>query len=159
MKKLLTPLLLILLVISVYLWLQSPQQEQPAAQSPQAQSIQTIDEHGSYTDKESVARYLFTYKRLPGNFITKQKARDEGWVAEQGNLWEVTDQMSIGGDRFMNREGLLPEKSGRKWYECDIDYKGGNRGAKRIVYSNDGLVYYTDDHYDSFTEIKESELP
>lgn len=58
--------------------------------------------------------------------------------------------MSIGGDRFGNREGLLPTAKGRKYYECDIDFDGTYRGAKRIVYSNDGLIYYTEDHYESF---------
>ena len=58
--------------------------------------------------------------------------------------------MNIGGDRFYNKEGLLP--SGHTYYECDIGTTGGrNRGAKRIVFSSDGLVYYTNDHYESFT--------
>lgn len=61
--------------------------------------------------------------------------------------------MSIGGDRFGNREGLLPDAEGRKWYECDINFSGGFRGAERIVYSNDGLIYYTSDHYESFTQL------
>ncbi len=73
--------------------------------------------------------------------------------ADRGNLWDVTDEMSIGGDRFGNREGLLPDASGRKWYEADIDYDGGRRNAKRIVFSNDGLIYYTDDHYESFEQL------
>ena len=60
---------------------------------------------------------------------------------------------SIGGDVFGNREGSLPDRSGRTWYECDIDYSGGKRGAKRIVYSNDGLIYYTEDHYETFVRL------
>ena len=71
----------------------------------------------------------------------------------EGNLWDVADGMSIGGDKFGNREGLLPKESGRQYYECDIDYEGGYRNGKRIVYSNDGLIYYTEDHYESFEEI------
>ncbi|MCK9253846.1 MAG: ribonuclease, partial [Clostridiales bacterium] len=78
---------------------------------------------------------------------------DLGWDASRGNLWEVTDRMSIGGDRFGNREGLLPDQEGRVWYECDVNYNGGYRGAERLVYSNDGLIYYTDDHYQSFTRM------
>lgn len=109
-----------------------------------------LDPEGSYTSKEDVALYLHRYGELPANFITKSEAGDLGWRASKGNLWDVTDQKSIGGDRFGNREELLPDSSGRKYYECDINYEGGYRGAERIVYSNDGLVYYTSDHYESF---------
>lgn len=112
-----------------------------------------IDEGGSYTSKKDVALYIHTYNKLPLNFITKKKAIELGWKSEKGNLWEVTDKMSIGGDVFSNREGSLPSKNGRKWFECDVNYKGGFRGAERIVYSNDGLIYYTDDHYKTFTKI------
>ena len=113
----------------------------------------TIDEEGFYTSKDEVALYIHTYGRLPGNYITKNKAMDLGWDANKGNLWDVTDQMSIGGDRFGNREGLLPDESGRKWFEADIDYEGGYRNALRIVFSDDGLIYYTDDHYGSFEKL------
>ena len=78
---------------------------------------------------------------------------DLGWVAAKGNLWKVTDKMSIGGDKFGNFEKLLPTQKGRQYYEADIEYKGGNRGAKRLVYSNDGLIYYTDDHYNTFEKL------
>lgn len=110
-----------------------------------------IDEDGHYTSKEDVALYIHTHNKLPDNYIRKNEARDLGWEASQGNLWEVSDEKSIGGDRFGNREGKLPISEDRQYYECDINYKGGYRGAERLVYSNDGLIYYTDDHYDSFT--------
>lgn len=109
-----------------------------------------IAEDGEYTTKEDVAEYLYLYNHLPSNFITKDDAKELGWVSSEGNLWEVAPGKSIGGDYFGNYEGLLPKKSGRKYYECDIDFEGGSRNAKRIVYSNDGLIYYTDDHYESF---------
>nr|WP_300004126.1 ribonuclease domain-containing protein [Tissierella sp.] len=109
-----------------------------------------IDKEGAYTSKEDVALYLNTYRKLPKNFITKREASELGWESSKANLWEVTDKKSIGGDKFGNREGRLPKASGRQYYECDIDYDGGYRGAKRIVYSDDGLIYYTEDHYDSF---------
>lgn len=110
-----------------------------------------IDPDGHYTSKEDVALYINKYGELPKNFIRKSEAKNKGWNSSDGNLWEVTDKKSIGGDSFGNREGNLPEKAGRQYYEADIDYDGGYRGAKRIVYSNDGLVYYTDDHYETFT--------
>ena len=108
-----------------------------------------IDFHGSYTTKEDVALYLYVYHQLPENFITKNEARDLGWSG--GSVDRYKKGAAIGGDTFGNREGLLPKASGRKYYECDIDTKGKNsRGAKRIVFSNDGLIYYTSDHYESF---------
>lgn len=108
-----------------------------------------LDPNGSYTTKEDVALYIHLYGQLPGNFMTKDEARDLGW--EGGGLEDFAPGMCIGGDRFGNYEGLLPDASGRRWTECDIDTLGRNsRGAKRIVFSNDGLIYYTDDHYESF---------
>ena len=97
-----------------------------------------------------MAAYLKKFQTLPQNYITKAQAEKLGWDNTKGNLWKVTQQKSIGGDRFGNREGLLPKASGRQYYECDIDYRGGYRGAKRIIYSNDGLIFYTDDHYKTF---------
>ncbi len=117
---------------------------------PQNPVDASIDEAGSYTSKDDVALYIHTYGRLPGNFITKAQARDLGW--DGGSLEPYAPGMCIGGDRFGNYEGLLPDKSGRTYAECDIDTRGvSSRGAKRIVFSNDGLIYYTADHYESFT--------
>jgi hypothetical protein len=110
-----------------------------------------VDEDGYYTSKEEVALYIHTFEKLPGNYITKEEAADAGWQASEGNLWEVTDQKSIGGDRFYNREGRLPEADNRIYFEADIQYEGGYRGPERIVFSNDGLIYYTPDHYETFT--------
>ena len=110
----------------------------------------TISEDGTYTSKEDVSAYLHEYGHLPSNFITKKEAKKLGWVSNEGNLDEVAPGMSIGGDYFGNYEGLLPEADGREYYECDIDFDGTYRNAKRIVFSNDGLIYYTEDHYESF---------
>ena len=120
---------------------------------PTEQSQTAVNETGRYTAPEDVAAYLHTYHQLPVNFITKKKAMALGWASEQGNLWDVTDGLSIGGDIFGNREGLLPKKAGRIWYECDVNYQGGFRGAERVVYSNDGLIYYTNDHYQTFSRL------
>lgn len=110
----------------------------------------TLSEDGTYTSKDEVAEYLHTYGHLPSNFITKKEAKKLGWVSSEGNLDEVAPGMSIGGDYFGNYEGNLPEADGRDYYECDIDFDGTYRNAKRIVYSNDGLIYYTEDHYETF---------
>lgn len=114
---------------------------------------ETINRNGVYTARDEVAMYIKTYGCLPENFITKDEAEDLGWVSSKGNLHEVAPGKSIGGDRFGNREGLLPKASGRQYYECDINYSGGYRGSERIVYSNDGLIFYTADHYESFTQL------
>ena len=109
-----------------------------------------IPEDGRYTSKEDVALYIHTYGELPDNFISKKEAEKLGWSG--GSLEPYAPGMSIGGSRFGNYEGLLPDKQGRTYTECDIDTKGAkSRGAKRIVFSNDGLIYYTGDHYKTFT--------
>ena len=106
----------------------------------------SIEEDGWYTSREDVALYLYTYGKLPGNFITKDEARALGWSG--GGLDDYADGKSIGGDRFGNYEGILPDGD---YHECDIDtMHASSRGAKRIVYSSDGRIYYTGDHYESF---------
>ena len=117
----------------------------------------TVSEDGEYTSKEEVALYIHLYNHLPGNYITKKEAQDLGWDSSKGNLNTVAPGKSIGGDKFGNREELLPKKSGRVYYECDIDYKKGSRNAKRIVFSNDGLIYYTEDHYETYELLYGSE--
>lgn len=108
-----------------------------------------LPEDGAYTSKEDVALYLHLYGHLPDNFISKKEAEALGW--EGGSLEPYAPGMCIGGSRFGNYEGLLPEASGRTYKECDIDTLGAkSRGAKRIVFSNDGLIYYTADHYETF---------
>lgn len=114
----------------------------------------TVEEDGWYDTLEEVAIYIDSYGGLPDKYLTKKEAQNLGWNSSKGNLWDVAEGCSIGGDRFGNYEGLLPDEKGRKWTECDIDYGGGRRGAKRIVFSNDGLIYYTDDHYESFDEVR-----
>ena len=122
-----------------------PETEAQPQAPPETQAL--IDAKGYYTTKEDVALYIHTYGCLPENFMTKNEARKLGW--EGGGLEDYAPCMCIGGDRFGNYEGLLPED--REYTECDIDTMGkSSRGAKRIVFSDDGLIYYTEDHYESF---------
>ena len=110
-----------------------------------------VFEDGSYTTKEDVACYIHFYGRLPGNFITKREAQNLGWTGGALEPYAPGQNLCIGGSRLGNDEGLLPDAEGRTWTECDIDTLGArSRGAKRIVFSNDGLIYYTGDHYESF---------
>ena len=122
----------------------------PTATTRPAATPEPLDEHGTYTHRDDVALYLHIYGHLPENFISKTKARKLGWSG--GSLEPYAPGKCIGGGEYQNLEGLLPEAPGRVYHECDIDTLGKkSRGAKRIVWSNDGLIYYTDDHYESFT--------
>ena len=109
----------------------------------------------AYTEPDEVALYLHDFEELPPNFVTKKEAGQQGWSAGE-DLSKILPGCSIGGDKFGNFEGLLPEKSGRQYYECDVNYTGGSRGAERLVFSSDGLIYYTEDHYESYTQLYDS---
>ena len=113
-----------------------------------------VTQDGWYDTMEEVCVYLDTFGALPGNYLTKNEAKALGWVSSQGNLWRVAKGKSIGGDRFGNYEGLLPEAKGRRYTECDIGFDGGYRGGERVIFSNDGLLFYTRDHYESFDEVE-----
>lgn len=117
-----------------------------------AQTADTVEPGEYYYDVEDVVLYLDAYGCLPDNYITKAEARELGW--EGGSVERYQPGAAIGGDRFGNREGLLPSESGRTYTECDIDTDGADsRGAERLIFSNDGLYFYTADHYASFTEL------
>ena len=117
--------------------------------SPDDRKTAAIDRDGTYTTKEDVALYIHTYGELPDNFITTKQAKKLGWTG--GSLEPYAPGKCIGGDYFGNYEELLPKKKGREYHECDIDTLGkSKRGAKRIIFSNDGLIYYTGDHYEHF---------
>lgn len=105
-----------------------------------------IDINGIYTTMEDVALYIHTFGKLPHNFITKKEAKSRGWT--HGSLEDYAPGMCIGGDYFGNFEGILPKGH---YHECDINTLGAkSRGAERIVYSDDGRIYYTNDHYETF---------
>ncbi len=127
---------------------EEPAPEEP--QEPEEPESPAVTEDGEYSTPEDVALYLHTFGHLPGNFITKDEAKDLGWVSSRGNLWDVAPGKSIGGDRFGNYEGLLPKGNYR---ECDVNYNGGFRGGERLIYGTDGSVWYTNDHYESFTQL------
>lgn len=127
----------------------SPNDAEGTSDSPDNVANALLPEDGTYTSREDVSLYIHQYGCLPSNFITKKEAEKLGWTG--GSLEPYAPGMCIGGSRFGNYEGLLPEKDGRTYTECDIDTLGAEkRGAKRIVFSNDGLIYYTEDHYESF---------
>lgn len=119
------------------------------AESTTENAESVIDEDGTYDSKDDVALYIETYGHLPSNYITKKEAQALGW--EGGSLEPYAPGKCIGGTHFGNYEGILPEADEREYTECDINTLGkDSRGAERVVFSNDGLIYYTGDHYRSF---------
>ena len=127
-----------------------PDTTEEAEESIQESTPEVPTEDAACTEAGEVALYLHLYGHLPDNYLTKQEAEALGWDSSRGNLWEVAPGCCIGGNRFGNYEGALPDADGRKWYECDVNYEGGYRGAERLLYSSDGLIYYTADHYETF---------
>lgn len=124
------------------------------AGAPEAEAADPPEEEaGPVTEPQAIADYLFKHGELPENFITKEEAQDLGWDSSRNYVSDVAPGKSIGGDRFGNYEGQLPKARGRKFFECDANYTGGKRGPERIVYSSDGHVWYTKDHYGTFKEL------
>ena len=125
----------------------------PDTEKPEGEEPGGPERGEYYYDLENVVLYLESYGELPDNFITKNEARELGWSG--GSVEEYLEGAAIGGDRFGNYEGLLPQAEGRSYTECDIDTLGyGSRGSRRLVFSNDGLYFYTSDHYESFDEVR-----
>jgi guanyl-specific ribonuclease Sa len=129
--------------------------EAPATAVPEV--TEAPEEAGPIIEPQAIADYIFEHGELPGNFITKKEAQALGWDSSWNYVSDVAPGMSIGGDKFGNYEGKLPKVKGRKYYECDCWYTGGKRNAYRIIYSDDGHVWYTEDHYNTFTEMKPTE--
>ena len=103
---------------------------------------------------EGADYWIYHYGKLPDNYISKEEAKALGWKPILGNLDEVAPGKMIGGSVYGNRDGKLPSAPGRIWYECDIDYQGGYRNNARLIYSSDGLIFKTDDHYTSFIAVE-----
>ena len=127
---------------------------EPKNNMAEKKSIQNNQSIDALTEEKIVTDYLKENGELPDYYITKKEAQREGWVAKEGNLCDVLPGRAIGGDIFTNREKTLPVKKGRIWYEADINYECGRRNAERLVFSNDGLIFATHDHYKNFEEIK-----
>lgn len=128
----------------------------PTATPVRTEKPTTTPKQTAITAPQDIADYIFAHGTLPDNFLTKNEARQLGWDSSKNYVSDVAPGYSIGGDKFGNYEGLLPDASGRKWYEADANYTAGPRGAERILYSSDGLVYYTNDHYQTFMEMHPS---
>ena len=99
--------------------------------------------------------YLKYLGMLPDYYITKKEARELGWKPALGNLDEVAPGCMIFGGIFDNDKGYLPQQPGRIWYEADINYENSWRNNERVLFSNDGLVFVSYDHYKTFIEVIE----
>lgn len=115
---------------------------------------QSSDTLAALTSEQTVVSYLRQNHRLPDYYISKRQARDAGWNARAGNLCQVLPGRAIGGDRFSNREGRLPSAYKRVWREADINYRCGRRGADRVLFASDGLIYISRDHYQQFVRVE-----
>lgn len=156
LSKWFTAILAVALLVFGSIYLSNAKKEMPRDStviSVQNEAADQVKKGAAYSIKDDVAEYIHKFGSLPPNYITKKDAQAARWESSKGNLWQVTNGKSIGGDRFGNREGLLPKASGRKYFECDINYNGGYRGPERIVYSNDGLIFYSGDHYSNFERL------
>ena len=113
----------------------------------------TVYEGRAYHTKKEVALYLYTYKKLPDNYITKSQAEDSGKQPYDGKY--------IGGDRFYYSGEIKKHTENENLRECDIDYPSNDdlRGVKRLVYASDcSEIFYTSNHYKSFDKITKSEI-
>ena len=110
---------------------------------------------GTATDwgLEGADSYLFYSGRLPDYYVSFEAAEDAGWRSKKGNLNTVLPGKMIGGAVYKNSGGTLPQAPGRVWYEADINYVTGRRNNQRVLWSNDGLVFITYNHYETFIEI------
>ncbi|UOE39583.1 ribonuclease domain-containing protein [Chryseobacterium oryzae] len=109
---------------------------------------QNFNDITELTEENKVISYVKENHHLPEYYITKSEAKKQGWNPSQGNLCEVLPGKAIGGDYFGNREGRLPKDE--KYFEADVNYSCGNRNADRIIFTKNGDVYLTKDHYRSF---------
>ncbi|HEX7756987.1 MAG TPA: ribonuclease domain-containing protein [Niabella sp.] len=154
--------ILVLIAALGYYWYAHKNSPQPATpQTVQTDPAANIDKPvpatfpssiEALTKEATVVPYVKQHGRLPDYYVTKREARSQGWEPSKGNLCTVLPGKAIGGDIFSNRERALPEKQGRKWFEADINFSCGRRNADRLLYSTDGLVFITKDHYKTFQE-------
>lgn len=150
-KKFWSILLVIMLsVVAVVMIVSKTDQIAPEDPSSAVKIFEPPASIEQLTEDRRIANYLKQHHRLPHFYITKKQARELGWDARKGNLCQILPGKAIGGDLFSNRERQLPEARGRIWHEADVNYKCGHRGSERLLYSNDGLIYLTQNHYKNF---------
>ncbi len=151
MRRLITFAAAVLLVVAIALTQTGPGTGPETGRD----DLPSLADSLGFADPRAFAAVVETVRatgRLPADYVTKREAEDRGW-RPGSDLCDAAPGRIIGGDRFFNREGRLPDADGRVWFEADLDFSCGRRGAKRLVFSDDGLIYVTVDHYESFTEL------
>ena len=118
------------------------QSQESYSENSNTNSIQQL------TNENQVIDYVKSNHHLPDFYITKSEAKRQGWTPSQGNLCDMLPGKAIGGDRFSNREKQLPK--GEQYYEADVNYNCGNRNADRIIFTKNGDVWLTKNHYKTF---------
>ncbi|HDN2511221.1 TPA: ribonuclease [Providencia rettgeri] len=155
-KRILSVVLMAILVV-ISLYFNGGEKPAPEQSNPPAREAVTPKESPKTIDKltaqDNVVSFMQKYQKLPAFYLTKKEARQAGWDAKKGNLCDVLPGRAIGGDRFSNREKSLPIADNRQWFEADINYRCGHRGADRLLYSSDGMIFVTHDHYKSFKQV------
>ncbi len=144
---------ILLVIYAAKAWHHTQPTHDTTSQPHEQVSQSSTNDISSQTDAYRVARYIQSHQTLPSIYISKREARQHGWNPSQGNLCKVLPGRVIGGDNFANREHRLPEQAGRHWHEADVNFNCGRRNSDRLLYSTDGLVYLTTDHYRSFTQV------
>ncbi|WP_241648678.1 ribonuclease domain-containing protein [Rosenbergiella collisarenosi] len=152
LKKLRPVIILALLLIGYALKVWHSPVASPSSPTQHSSSSSRASSEAN-SDPLAVARYIQAHQRLPDFYIRKGEARRSGWIASKGNLCDVLPGRVIGGDRFSNREHSLPDSAGRHWQEADVNFSCGRRNSDRLLYSSDGLIYLTTDHYRSFKQV------
>ncbi len=92
------------------------------------------------------------FGELPKYYVTKNEAKSSGWRQSKSPENYIPDKMIMGGI-YHNKNDHLPNAPGRIWYEADINYYEGKRNGHRFLWSNDGLMFVTYNHYETFYEI------
>ena len=102
---------------------------------------------------EAGADFWLTYfNKLPDYYVTEEEAYNIGWIRGKSPAKFIPGKMLTMGI-YNNSNGHLPQAAGRIWYEADINYYEGRRNGHRVLWSNDGLIFVTYDHYATFYEI------
>ena len=159
MKKSSSTVIIVLLIVIIGILLYNNYSRKQVVQPKPTENVTTADPRENTTvsidelTKESVVvPFVKQNNKLPDCYITKKEAGKHGWDASKGNLCDVLPGRAIGGDVFTNREKSLPSKKGRSWFEADLNYNCGHRNSDRLLFSNDGMVYVTHNHYKTFEQ-------
>ena len=102
--------------------------------------------------KNGADSWIKQFDELPEYYITEAELLKLGWRRGKSPAKYAPGKMATMGI-YLNGNKHLPTAPGRIWYEADINYYSGKRNRHRLLWSNDGLIFVTYDHYETFLEI------